>query len=87
MGAEPEFSYTYMDTRGDDAATTMKGEPCMASINEAVMTTTIQMPIGLRARLDDIRAARTRKTGKRPANNDLLVEAVKDFVKKEGVRR
>jgi predicted transcriptional regulator len=53
------------------------------SAADAVLTTTIKLPARLRAELDVVRAERTRRTGERPANNDLLVEAVREFVARE----
>ena len=52
------------------------------SAEEAVLTTTIKMTAELRAKLDIVRAGRTRRTGRRPATNELFIEAIEQWVER-----
>ncbi len=46
-------------------------------------TTTITMPLELRAELDKVKAQHARRTGKRPPINALIVEALQQYVARE----
>lgn len=46
-------------------------------------TTTVKAPLELWAALDEVRAARAEKTGRRPLTCELLLEAISAFIKNE----
>lgn len=46
-------------------------------------TTTITMPLELRAELDKVKAQHARRTGKRPPINTLILEALQQYVVRE----
>lgn len=50
---------------------------------KASHVTTVKAPLEVWAALDEVRAARTRKTGRRPLTCDLILEALVAFVEKE----
>ncbi|WPB80929.1 hypothetical protein KYC5002_17565 [Archangium violaceum] len=45
-----------------------------------LFTTTITMPLELRAELDKVKAQHARRTGKRPPINTLILEALQQYV-------
>ncbi len=50
---------------------------------EATHTTTIKAPVSIWAALDQIRAARAQKLGRRPLTCELLLEAISAFIERE----
>ena len=50
---------------------------------EGTHTTTVTAPLAVWAGLDEVRAARTRKTGHRPLTGELVLEALKKFIEGE----
>jgi hypothetical protein len=48
-----------------------------------LFTTTVSMPLELRAALDLLKAQHARRTGKRPPINALIVEALRQYVARE----
>jgi hypothetical protein len=52
-------------------------------MNTDTFTTTLRIPLRLRAQLDIARARRAEKTGKRPTMREMLEEAVRRFVAAE----
>lgn len=48
--------------------------------------TTVKAPLELWAALDEVRAARARRTGRRPLTCELLLEALAAFIEKERKR-
>lgn len=53
---------------------------------EATHTSTVTAPASIWAGLDEVRAARTRKTGQRPLTGALILEALRDFIDRERER-
>lgn len=50
---------------------------------EATHTSTVTAPASIWAGLDEVRAARTRKTGERPLTGALILEALAAFIERE----
>ncbi len=46
-------------------------------------TTTVSMPLELRAELDKVKAHHARRTGKRPSINTLILEALQQYVARQ----
>lgn len=51
-----------------------------------LFTTTVSMPLELRAELDKVKAQHARRTGKRPPINALIVEALQQYVVRQRER-
>lgn len=49
-------------------------------MHKNLFTTTVSMPLELRAELDKVKAQHARRTGKRPPINTLIVEALQQYV-------
>jgi hypothetical protein len=49
-------------------------------------TTTVSMPLELRAELDNVKAQHARRTGKRPPINTLILEALQQYVARQRER-
>lgn len=49
-------------------------------------TTTVSMPLELRAELDKLKAQHARRTGKRPPINTLILEALQQYVARQRER-